>query len=203
MRVGMNNSTKQQLRTSLCAGLGADCEADADNPRKLLRLAWSDWIANKCQWKSMITLTVDNDHQCERSTILKRWLFLNQVLNRDLYGKHYLRKVGHSYFNYIVGVEYTKIAVVHLHVAVDMPINFQLVHSIWNAISGFAYIKPVTDNVGVADYICKYILKQDDLVFGIRKEKFLKPPAFAPLWYIENLPDGHPHKQLFCVPSRV
>jgi hypothetical protein len=202
MLVGENNNTKQLFSKCPCGHGVAESVADAKPVRTALRDAWSDWLNDICRWQSFITLTVDNDRMCGRSTILKRYRWVVQRLNADLYGNHYVRRVGHSYFNDIVGVEYTTLSAVHLHVAVDMPTNFTLLHSLWNAVSGFAYIEPVTDNHGVADYICKYILKQDDLVFGIRKDKFLKPPAFAPSWYIDNLPDRHPHRQLYCVPSQ-
>lgn len=190
-----NSIMVQEENKGLLAELSAGGEANADNPRKVLISAWQDWIADRADWRFMITLTVSNEKNCSKEVILKRLNFLIQVLNRDLFGNNYVRKVGHCYFSYVVGVEYTKNGVVHLHLLVDMPINFELVHRIWNFVSGFAYIKPVTDKKGVSNYMCKYVAKEQDLIIRIRHED-LPRPKFLPFWYLENLSDGHPHKDI-------
>lgn len=195
MRVENNNIIAQQENKGLGAELSAHCEAEADNPRKILLSAWQELIAGSADWMFMITLTVSNEHLCGVDAILRRFSTLIQILNRDLLGKHYIKKVGHCYFSYVVGVEYTKNGVVHLHLLVDMPLNFELVHRIWNFVSGFAYIKPVTDKKGVSNYMCKYVAKEQDLIIRIRHED-LPRPKFLPFWYIDNLSDGHPHKDI-------
>jgi hypothetical protein len=134
----------------------------------------------------MITLTVDNDHWCSRDGMWRRFRTLLQILNRDLYGGHYTRMVGHSYFSYLLGFEYTKNDMVHAHFIVDKPINFSLLHKVWNHMSGFAYIKPAPDVHGAVGYVIKYVAKGQDL--EIYKPKlFLPQPSFKPLWYSEHL----------------
>jgi len=193
----MNNSiiTSQENKV-LTAGLSAEGVADADSPRKEFNSAWSDFVFNLAEWRFMLTLTVDNDHMCFKDGFLKRVLTLIQIMNRDLYGNHYYRIVKHSYFSHVEGLEYTKNGVNHLHMLVDMPINFELVHRIWNHMSGFALIKPITDNKGAADYVCKYVVKGQDLNFWKQADKFLPCPKFVPIWYSNGLPDGHPHKNI-------
>jgi hypothetical protein len=144
----------------------------------------------------MLTLTVSNEHMCFKAGLEKRARSLVQILNRDLYGNHYYRFVHHSYFSYVMGMEYTKNGVNHLHMLVDMPIHFDLVHRVWNHMSGFAYIKPITDNKGAADYVCKYVVKGQELTFWKQADKVLPRPAFCPMWYLENLPGGHPHENI-------
>jgi hypothetical protein len=140
----------------------------------------------------MLTLTVDNDHWCSREGMEKRVRSLIQILNRELYGNHYVRMVGHSYFSYCCGFEYTKNGVVHAHMIVDSPLHFDLIHRVWNCMSGFAYIKPVTDKKGVSNYLCKYVIKEQDLILWKPKGN-LPRPAFCPLWYLEHLDLDHPH----------
>jgi hypothetical protein len=51
---------------------------------------------------------------------------LVKTLNQDVYGKRYTKKVGHSYFSYIQGIEYQRREVIHFHVLIDRPVNFEL-----------------------------------------------------------------------------
>jgi hypothetical protein len=194
----MNNSiiTSQENKV-LTAGMSADGVADADTPRKVLVSAWSDFVFSLADWESMLTLTVSNEKMCFKDGLVKRARSLIQILNRDLYGDNYYRIVKHSYFSYAMGLEYTKNTVNHLHIVVDMPINFSLVHTLWNHMSGFAYIKPVPDRRGAADYICKYVVKGQELTFWKQEKKDLPCPKFVPIWYSNNLPDGHSHKDFF------
>jgi len=170
--------TSIQTRYSAAAG-----PEDPDPQRAALVEQWAQWINDFAAWRSFITLTVANEKWCSKEGAQKRWRTLLQVLNNDLYGKHYVKIVGHSYFAYAVGYEFTSAGVVHLHALVDRPVNFALIHSVWNAMSGWAYIKPVTDIRGIAEYIVKYVVKRQDL--DLWKPKKIKPPRFIPLWFIE------------------
>jgi hypothetical protein len=197
-----NNITVEKINPEASAVESALSVSVADQPRSSAVVhAWQDFINEFADWKSFLTLTVDNDHWCSRDGMEKRWRSLVQILNRDLYGNHYVRMVGHCYFPYVGGFEYTKNNVIHMHVVVGSPVNYPLIHRVWNHMSGFAWLKPVTDNKGVSNYICKYVVKQQDLIFW--KPKLLLPsPAFRPLWYLENLPDGHPHLKTLNRPKK-
>lgn len=145
----------------------------------IIRDEWDKWIRDFAPWKSFVTLTfrdIVTRDQCEN-----QFRFLLQVLNRDLYGNHYTRINGHCYFAYVVGLEVQKRGALHLHFLADKPINYQLLHTVWNRMSGFAFIKPVSDMEGVIHYLTKYITKGGDLM-PWKPAKF-KEPAFAPEWY--------------------
>jgi hypothetical protein len=149
-----------------------------------VKQGWRDWIKNLAPWETFITLTFDNDHQTYREGMEKRWRSLVQFLNRDLYGNHYVRMVGHSYFSYVAGFEYTTNNAIHMHAVIDKPYDFKALHRYWNHMSGFAQIQTTYDRRGAVDYLTKYVLKDNDLLFW--KAGKPKQPAFAPLWYLEH-----------------
>jgi hypothetical protein len=105
------------------------------------------------------------------------WRRLVQALNESaLHTKNYQRKVGHSYFGYVVGVEFHKSGVVHLHVVVDNWIDYALVHSWWNEHCGFAWTTEL--RAGVDDkkhgirYALKYALKTGcDPVYFLQRRR--------------------------------
>jgi len=171
---------------NLCLSASAALnESEAASARRELISAYADWMAVFAPWKSFVTLTVSNAHSCSKDGLHRRWRSLVQILNRDLYGNHYTRIVGHCYFSYVIGFEFTKSGAVHLHALVDKPINFELVHRVWNKMSGFAYIEPVYDLPGIAGYMCKYIVKHGDLIFHRPVKSPL--PSFVPLWFSDHL----------------
>jgi len=50
--------------------------------------------------------------------------------------------------------------VLHTHAVWDEPrIPYDLIHKVWNRISGYAWVEPVTSHCGVADYVSKYAVK--------------------------------------------
>ena len=149
-----------------------------------VKTSWREWVCKFAPWTSFVTLTFDNDHQTHRDGMEKRWRSLVQFLNRDLYGKHYVRMVGHSYFSYVAGFEYTKNNAIHMHAVIDKPIAFSALHRYWNYMSGFAQIQTTHDREGAVGYLTKYVLKENDLLFWHCREE--KKPAFSPLWYLEH-----------------
>ena len=179
-----SNSTISQENIS--PELGARGE-DAATSQADIACAWAEWITDFAVWKSFLTLTVDNDHFCLRDGFIKRVRSLVQVLNKDLFGNHYIRIVGHSYFSHVLGIEYTKNGVIHGHMLVDRPLNFPLVHRFWNSISGFVWLKPVTDISGAARYISKYVSKGDDVELIYKATSHKSPHEPIPFWYSENL----------------
>ena len=165
---------------------GPERLGDPDNGAAAAALAYAEWIENFAPWRTMLTLTVSNEHMCSREMFVKRCKSLIHVLNRDLFGNHYFRICGHSYFSHILGIEYTLAGAIHGHMLVDRPIHYDLVHRLWNSMSGYAYIKPVDDLSGAARYISKYVVKRQDLEL-MYKTRNHKSPAFAPSWYSDNL----------------
>ncbi len=50
--------------------------------------------------------------------------------------------------------------VLHIHAVWDQErVPYDLIHSVWNRISGYAWVEPVTAACGVADYVSKYSVK--------------------------------------------
>src|SRR5215216_2946435 len=144
--------------------------------RLLLRDQWETWIRGFADWKIFLTLTFRDEVTRDQAEHLFR--FLVQVMNQELYGNHYVRIVGHSYFSYVAGFEHQKRGALHMHVLVDQPIKFQLVHSIWQTVAGYAWIEPVKDLDRAVAYVSKYVVKDGDLV--VWKQKKFKLPSFVP-----------------------
>jgi hypothetical protein len=112
---------------------------------------------------SHLTLTFDSRrHGMSVEGALFMWRRLVQQLNEDLGGHAYRDKWGHCYFGYLVGVEFHKSGVVHLHVVVDNWIDYRRVHAWWNEFCGFAWIKQLDDGgLAALKYVVKYVMKSD------------------------------------------
>jgi hypothetical protein len=110
-----------------------------------------------------LTLTFDSRrHGISVEGALFMWRRLVQQLNEDQGGKAYRDKWGHCYFGYLVGVEFHKSGVVHLHVVVDNWLDYRRVHGWWNEFCGFAWIKQLDDGgLSALKYVVKYVMKSD------------------------------------------
>jgi hypothetical protein len=109
------------------------------------------------------------------------------MLNTDLLGNNCKRIVKHSYFSYCVGIERQLRDVLHLHVITDRPLNFELLHRVWNAWSGWAWIDQINDRQGAAEYLTKYVLKGGEILTGLVPQPVykIKPGRERPTWWIE------------------
>lgn len=152
--------------------------------RSLLFVTTAYYVQEFAHWHSMVTLTMDNEHLCSRDKFYERIKFLIRCLNKDLYGHNYIRSIGHSYFSYVLGFELTTNQVLHAHMLVSHPIDFSMVHKIWNKISGFAYITKVDNREKASRYISKYVTKDGDLIFF--KSKGAHPPLVYPSWWTKE-----------------
>ncbi len=150
-----------------------------------LRNAWSDYVENFSPWKSFWSLTfsdADRTHDVTRTEAEFLWRGLVQSLNRDLFGNHYTRIVGHCYFAYALAFEYQKRGILHMHALVDKRTNWELANRLWRQMAGIIKIKPVEDLHGVSRYMSKYVTKGGDVVLYRPKKE--KEPAFKPFWYL-------------------
>ena len=152
---------------------------DDYKPKTELHLTWENYILGLAPWKNFVTLTFREFVTRDQAEHMFR--FLLQVLNRDLFGNHYTRIVGHHYSSYVVGFETQKRGALHMHVLFDRPVNFTLLHAVWNKMAGFAWIEPVSDPARAVAYVSKYIVKGGDLV--VYRPVKVKEPVFQPLWY--------------------
>lgn len=167
----LNNSNTNENQINALAG-----EAAANPPARDDLEAWQDWLLEFAAWRSFITL--------EFKDIVGKvkaqgcWRSLLQDLNRDAFGTHYTRIVGHCYFAYVVGYEKQQRGSFHMHAVIDRPINFQLVHDRWHVLGGdnmawkypgdknhigFAWIEQIKNRIAVIKYVTKYVAKGGDL----------------------------------------
>ena len=148
---------------------------------------WEQFVTGFASWKWFVTLTfrdiVTND-QLEH-----QFRFLVQCLNRDLFGNHYTRIVGHSYFSYAMGIEAQRRGALHAHLLIDQNINLNILHPIWNKMAGFAWAVPVDDVDRAVNYLSKYISKGGDL--SLYRPAQVKVPAFQPSWYNPTMINLH------------
>jgi len=148
--------------------------------RQVLTDAWADWASGLCDWKSFITLTFERERFPDVARSLFRWWV--RLNNSYVFGKRYTRKVGHSYFSYLCGMEFQKREVVHFHVLVDKPINYSLTHNAWGDRCGFAWIDgKLKDKASVLDYVCKYVMKGGEIDIYQAKKSFTPDPT--PTWW--------------------
>lgn len=124
-----------------------------------LQTVTAAWIADLKPWVVYGTLTFKDPREID--VAVSYWRRLIQVLNRDAFGDHYVRKVGHSYFSYVLATEYQQREALHFHFLVDRPLNFDLVHRWWGAAAGFAWLEIIRDREACIAYVSKYILKSD------------------------------------------
>jgi hypothetical protein len=156
---------------------------DGKEARKLLATANAEWLYSLRPWSLFLTLTFKD----ERSPDVAKFFFnrLIRTLNQETFGKHYTRIVGHSYFSYVFAMEYQRREVVHFHVLIDRPVNFDRIHILWNSWAGFAWTQVVKDKNDVVNYVCKYISKGGEVYPFLAKKIFT--PRVLPYWW--KLPD--------------
>jgi hypothetical protein len=78
-------------------------------------------------------------------------------------------------------MEYQKRDVVHFHVMVDQPVNFERIHTLWNSWAGFAHTDIIKDKNDVVNYVCKYIVKGGEIYPFLAKKEFT--PKVLPYWW--------------------
>lgn len=156
-----------------------------ENIHDSLSNEWAIWVSNISDWKSFWTLTfceADRTHDVTETEADFKWRTLIQVLNTDLWGNHYTRSVGHSYFGYALAYERTSKGLLHMHALVDDRTNWELANSVWRRLAGIIKIVPVSDKSKVAKYLCKYVTKGGAVNVYMPKKR--KQPAFRPMWYV-------------------
>jgi hypothetical protein len=159
------------------------------SPNDNLSSAWTNYVVGFAHWSTFLTLTfeqADRTHSVTQTEAHFKFRRLVQVLNNDLYGHHYTRIVGHSYFAYALAFENHKSGLLHMHALLDNRTNWSLIKRYWQGDKrpyhmGIADIKRVDDLGKSAKYICKYVTKGGEIV--LHKPDKLKVPSFSPSWY--------------------
>lgn len=145
---------------------------------------YADWVSKLGKWTTFLTLTFRENVSSESG--YKCWRNLVKILNTDLIGRHYTRKVKHSYFSYVLAEESQKNGNLHYHALIDFPVNYSLIHDVWGKYNGFAQTSVVRDVYSTSRYLCKYIVKESDLRFYKADKPFRLMDIPQPAWWREN-----------------
>jgi hypothetical protein len=170
---------KSKLEKKLCCSTDLQEVWDSTEVRKILAESTANWLYSLRSWSIFITLTFRE----EKPPDVAKALFMRLIrkLNEDVFGKHYTKKVGHSYFSYLLAIEYQRREVIHFHVLIDRPVNFDKIHILWNSWAGFAWTEIIKNQIKIVNYACKYISKGGEVMPFIAKEQFT--PEILPYWW--------------------
>ncbi|RPH75452.1 hypothetical protein EHM76_01635 [bacterium] len=154
-----------------------------DIDRKLIKQEYIEWLANMKDWRSFVTLTFKNDTS-EFAAILAIRALIRR-LNKEVWGDHYVKIVGHSYFSYVYSMEYQIREVVHFHLIVDKPIDYNVLHDFWSQWYGFAWSKKIEigSQAKVLEYITKYMTKEGTDKLSLYSAKKDYVPKIRPSWW--------------------
>ena len=159
-----------------------DCPFDAWDSKIagfVLLNEYADWVTDLADWTTFLTLTFRNSISYDAA--FNKFRYLVQVLNRELFGKRYTRIVGHSYFSYVICGEYQERDVLHFHVLIDRPVDYLMIHSLWEKWAGFAQTKTIKNRYSAVRYSVKYAIKESDIKIFITKA--LYKPLQYPTWW--------------------
>jgi hypothetical protein len=160
------------------------------------RMPWLQHIEAAGPWVSFLTLTFADDklppgtEQITPEQADKKWKYFIQCLNMDALGRHYVNKVGHSYFGYVRGLEYQRRGVVHFHALIDRRINYDMAHRMWKHIAGFIWISTIHDQKAALSYVTKYATKGGQIDFYKPKKRWVFNPC--PAWEVIQLNEPQP-----------
>lgn len=144
--------------------------------------AYATWICDLRDWSGFITLTFKNDTAPDVANRLLQRLI--SKLNEECFGANYETTIGHSYFSYVFGIELQKREVSHFHLIVDRPVNFQLIHRLWNKWGGYAWTALIRDKEKTVMYISKYIGRGGEVLPYLADKKYV--PLEKPYWWVEK-----------------
>jgi hypothetical protein len=152
---------------------------DSNRLKKLDAKAYAAWIASLRFWMVFLTLTFKEETPYDSA--LKKYRRLVRKLNKSVVGNQYTKFVKHSYFSYILGIEYQRRDVIHFHVLIDKPVPFQLIHNYWNDLAGYAWAEKTYNHTDVVRYVTKYISKGGEIIPYLAKKDY--QPNLLPFWW--------------------
>lgn len=149
---------------------------------RIIREQYAEWLIQFVPWIAFVTLTFEED---KFPDVAKKYFFrLVECLNKERFGKNYKRFVRHSYFSYVLVMEYQIREVVHFHFLADKPLNFKLLHDFWNENAGFAFTDIIKDRDRAVRYLAKYIVKCGEPEFWRASSD--RMPLVIPTWWNLN-----------------
>lgn len=150
--------------------------------RNELVQAYTAWIYSLRDWSAFITLTFEHETAPDVANRLLQRLI--SKLNEEVFGVDYKKTIGHSYFSYVLGIEMQKREVPHFHLIVDRPVNFQLIHLLWNKWAGYGWTEIIKDKEKAVMYIAKTIGRGGEVLPFLAPKKYT--PSQKPRWWIEK-----------------
>lgn len=150
--------------------------------RELSQLSegFAEMLDSLATWQYFVTLTFRQD--VEKNRARKLLVRLIRDLNRNAFGKHYTRKVGHSYFSYVACIEYQTRGNLHFHILVDSPINESLVEAFWHQWAGSSHIQSIRNREAATRYVCKQAYRNGEVDPPyIARKRFTPSPQ--PSWW--------------------
>jgi hypothetical protein len=137
-----------------------------------IRDAYIDWLIALDDWSTYLTWTMRDIREEDVSrALLNRWI---RELNKHEFGSKYVKKVGHSYFSYVIGMEAQLRGAIHFHGLIAGRIDFSLAHKVWNELAGFMWIEKIKSTRDTTRYITKYVLKGCDLDVFKRNQVYIQ-----------------------------
>jgi hypothetical protein len=135
---------------------------------------WLAWFASvNFAPTSFITLTFDDRYsEVGADWVRGLWKKLVHELNKDVGGRDYRRKFKHSYFSYVMTLEYQTRGALHVHALVDNWIDYDLLHRLWNSWAGFAWVKRVhPSSEHELRYVLKYVTKDSAPLVWFKRDR--------------------------------
>lgn len=127
------------------------------------------WLSNVKQWNTFTTLTFER--QVSEEFAIRVLMGFIAELNRIKFGNHYTRKVGHSYFSYVVGVEKQHNGNTHFHMITDDRLDYGEMIHYWHNRAGYAYIEPIKNPEQTIIYVTKYALKGGESIIYLKPSR--------------------------------
>jgi len=154
---------------------------------------WISWLrAVGFKPAMFLTLTYDNRYsEMPAEWVRSTWKWLVHKLNHEIGGNQYKRKFKHSYFSYVMALEFQRRGALHIHALIENPneaIRYMRIHELWSpkfgGRYGFAWLSHVPNpkltglgalKAGSEDaalrYVLKYVLKDSSPLVWIKKKR--------------------------------
>jgi hypothetical protein len=136
--------------------------------RAVQAATWGNWIPTLFEPRQFVTLT--SREEISAASLCRRYGFIVQQVNRNLYGNNWRRKgLGLSH---VYGIEPQRRGVLHIHAVWDAEfVPYELIHSIANKYVGWCWIEPVRGNSSVGYYVTKYAVKSGSVFVYLSRHK--------------------------------
>jgi hypothetical protein len=139
-------------------------------------------LLSRKKWLSFVTLTFKEETYPDVANRL--FFYLVKCLNQQVFGEHYQKLVSKAYFSYSKALEYQRRGIIHFHVLFDRPVDFTLIHKIWNLYAGFAHTSIIKNQFASRSYVSKYTLKGGEIDIYFAKKHY--EPLIKPAWWLED-----------------